>query len=210
MKPEGTVFIVDDDPDVRQSLTRLMEEIHQPVRAFSGAGEFLEAYDPAQTSCLVLDVRMPGMSGTELQKKLLEDGVAIPVIIITGHGDVGMVVETMRRGATDFIEKPIRPQALIDSIQEALAQDRERRRFEAECGAVAARFALLTPREREELAVTGMTNKAIAAQLGVSSQAVDCHRTKALATMGAENVVELVKLMFKLDAGRNDPTVRLA
>jgi two-component system response regulator FixJ len=123
-----------------------------------------------------------------------------------------MVVETMRRGATDFIEKPIRPQALIDSIQEALAQDRERRRFEAECGAVAARFALLTPREREvvELAVTGMTNKAIAAQLGVSSQAVDCHRTKALATMGAENVVELVKLMFKLDAGRNDPTVRLA
>ena len=203
MKPDSTVFVVDDDPDVRQSLTRLMEEVKQPVQAFGSAGEFLEAYDPADAGCLVLDVRMPGMSGTELQKKLLADGVTIPVIIITGHGDVPMAVETMQRGAIDFMGKPVSPQLLLDRLQQALARDCECRRSKAERDAIAARVALLTPREREvvDLAVTGMTNKGIAAQLGVSSQAIDSHRAKAMTKMGANSVPELVKLMLTVDAG---------
>ncbi len=202
MNPDSTVFVVDDDPDVRQSLIRLMEAVDQPVRAFGSAGEFLEAYDPANAGCLVLDVRMPGMSGTELQKKLLADGVTIPIIIITGHGDVPMAVETMQRGAIDFMEKPIRPQVLIDRIQQGLAQDCECRRAKAERDAIAARLVQLTPREREvvDLAVTGMTNKGIAAQLGVSPQAIDSHRVKAMTKMGANTVPELVKLMLTPDA----------
>lgn len=211
MKPNSTVFVVDDDPDVRQSLMRLMEEVEQPIRAFGSAGEFLEAYDPAEAGCLVLDVRMPGMSGTELQKKLLADGVAIPVIMITGHGDVPMAVEALQRGAIGFIEKPIRPQVLIDRIQQALAQDAECRRSKAEHDAIATRLALLTAREREvvALAVSGVTNKGIAAQLGVSPQAIDSARAKAMAKMGVHSVAELVKLMLTVDAGQAPPAVRL-
>lgn len=211
MKPDSTVFVVDDDPDVRRSLTRLMEEVEQPVQAFANAREFLEAYDPACAGCLVLDVRMPGMSGTELHKKLLADGITIPIIIITGHGDVPMAVEALQRGAIGFIEKPIRPQVLIDHIQQALAWDCECRRSKAERDSIAARVALLTPREREvvDLAVSGMTNKGIAVQLGVSPQAIDNLRAKALAKMGADSVPELVKLMLTVDPGRATPTVRL-
>ncbi len=203
MRPDSTVFVVDDDPGFRQSLIRLMEAVEQPVRAFGSAAEFLEAYDPANAGCLVLDVRMPGMSGTELQKKLRADGVTIPIIIITGHGDVPMAVETMQRGAIDFIEKPIHPQVLIDRIHQALAEDCECRRAKAERDAIAARLAQFTPREREvvDLAVTGMTNKGIAAQLGVSPQAIDSHRVKAMKKMGANSVPELVKLMLTVDAG---------
>jgi len=203
MKPESTVFVVDDDADVRRSLTRLMEEVNQPVQAFNSAREFLDAYKPSDAGCVVLDVRMPGMSGTELQKKLAADGVEIPVIIITGHGDVPMAVEAMQRGAVDFIEKPVRPQLLIDRIQQALARDAERRRSKAERDAIAARLALLTAREREvvDRAVTGMTNKGIAAQLGVSPQAIDGHRVNAMAKMGVSSVPELVRLMLKAEAG---------
>jgi len=203
MKLDSTVFVVDDDPDVRESLTRLMEEVEQPIQAFANAEEFLEAYDPANAGCLVLDVRMPGMSGTELQKRLLADGITIPIIIITGHGDVPMVIDTMQRGAIGFIEKPVRPQALIDHIQQALARDSEYRRSKAERESIAARVALLTPREREvvDLAVSGMTNKAIASQFGVSPQAIDSHRAKAMAKMGANNIAELVKRMLIVDAG---------
>ena len=203
MNHNSTVFVVDDDPDVRQSLTRLMEEVEQPVQAFCNAEEFLEAYDPDSAGCLVLDVRMPGMSGTELQRKLLADGVTIPVIIVTGHGDVPMAVETMQRGAVGFIEKPIRPQVLIDLIQQALARDSECRRSKAKRDAIAARLALLTPREREvvALAVTGMTNKGIATQLGVSPQAIDAHRAKAMTKIGANSVPELVKLTLEIEAG---------
>jgi len=203
MKPDSTVFVVDDDPDVRQSLTRLMEEVEQPVQAFGNASAFLKAYDPASAGCLVLDVRMPGMSGTELHKKLLADSATIPIIIITGHGDVPMAVEALQRGAIGFIEKPIRPQVLIDHIQQALARDCECRRSKTEGDALAARVALLTPRERQvvDLDVSGMTNKGIAAQLGVSPQAIDVHRAKAMTKMGADSVPELVKLMLKVDAG---------
>jgi len=208
MNSDGTVFVVDDDHDVRQSLTRLMEQVRQPVQTFANAAEFLGAVGLASAGCLVLDVRMPGMSGTELHKKLVADGFTLPVIMVTGHGDVPMAVETMQRGAIGFIEKPIRPQVLIDHIQRALARDRECRRAKEMRETLATRVALLTAREREvvDLAVSGMTNKEIAAKLGVSPQAVDARRGKAMVKLGANSVAELVKLMLTLDARWVTPT----
>lgn len=203
MNPEGTVFIVDDDPAILKSMARLLEEVAQPSATFQSARAFLEAYDPAQPGCLLVDVRMPGMSGIELHKTLIAQGIKIPVIVITGHGDVPMAAKALRRGAVDFIEKPLEPQQLLDRIQEALARDAQSRRVKAERDAIAARLAKLTPREREvvDLAVSGMTNKGIAAQFGVSSQAIDSHRVKAMAKMSADSVPELVKLMLTVDAG---------
>ncbi|MBU0616779.1 MAG: response regulator [Planctomycetes bacterium] len=203
MEPKGTVYVVDDDPGVRTSLRRLLEEVSLPCQAFGTANEFLKAYSPASPGCLVLDVRMPGMSGIELHKRLVAEDVTIPVIIISGHGDIPMAAETMRRGAVDFMEKPVSPQTLLDRIQQALARDAETRRAKVERDAVAARAALLTPREREvvDLAVTGMANKQIAAQFGVSSQAIDAHRAKAMKKLQAENVAELVRLMITVSGG---------
>ena len=198
MEPEGTVFVVDDDSGVRKSLRRLTETVNLPFQAYGTAKEFLEAYDPALPGCLVLDVRMPGMSGLELQKQLAAKGVAIPIIIITGHGDIATAVDAMQRGAVDFMEKPVSPQVLLDRIQQALVQDRERRRDEAEHDDLATRLASLTARERQvaDLAITGLTNKQIAAQLGVSSQAIDAHRTKAMGKMHTRSVPELLRLML--------------
>ena len=203
MEPKGTVYVVDDDPGVRTSLRRLLEEVSLPCQAFSTANEFLEAYSPASPGCLVLDVRMPGMSGIELHKRLVAEDVTIPVVIISGHGDIPMAADAMRRGAVDFMEKPVSPQLLLDRIQQALARDAETRRAKTERDAVATRAALLTPREREvvDLAVTGMANKQIAAQFGVSPQAIDAHRAKAMKKMQAENVAELVRLMITVSGG---------
>ena len=132
MTPEGTVFIVDDDPAILKSMARLLAEVAQPSATFQSAREFLEAYDPAQPGCLLVDVRMPGMSGIELHKTLIAQGSKIPVIVITGHGDVPMAAKALRRGAVDFIEKPLEPQQLLDRIQEALARDAQSRRVKAD------------------------------------------------------------------------------
>jgi len=198
IEPEATVYVVDDDPGVRASLRRLLEEVSLPCEACGTANEFLELYDPASPGCLVLDVRMPGMSGIELHKRLVAEGVTIPVIMISGHGDIPMAAESMRRGAVDFMEKPVSPQVLLDRIQQALSQDAETRRTKAERDAVATRAASLTAREREvvDLAVTGLANKQIAARLGVSPQAIDAHRAKAMRKMQASSVPELVRLMI--------------
>ena len=198
MESKGTVYVVDDDPGVRASLSRLLEEVSLPCHGFGTANEFLEAYDPASPGCLVLDVRMPGLSGIELHKRLVAEGATIPVIMISGHGDIPMAAEAMRRGAVDFMEKPVNPQLLLDRIQEASIRDAEARRAKAERDSVAERLGLLTPREREvvDLAVTGMANKRIAAQLGVSAQAIDARRTKAIKKMRVENTSELVRLMI--------------
>ena len=203
MESKGTVYIVDDDPGVRASLRRLLEEVDLPSEGFGTANEFLEAYNPASPGCLVLDVRMSGMSGIELHKRLVAEGVTIPVIIITGHGDIPMAAGAMRRGAIDFMEKPVSPQLLLDRIQQALTRDVETRRAKAERDAVAARVAALTPRERQvvDLAVTGVVNKQIAAQLGVSPQAIDAHRVKAMKKMQANSVAELVRLMITANSG---------
>jgi FixJ family two-component response regulator len=202
MGAEGTVFIVDDDSALRKSLGRLLDSVGVPHVGFRTADEFLETYAAAPPGCLVLDVRMPGTSGLELQRQLAGQGVDIPIIIITGHGDVPMAADAMRRGAVDFLEKPVPPQVLLDRIHQALVQDAENRRNKAEHEAIIARLAGLTGREREvvERAVTGMTNKRIAAQLGVSPQAIDAHRAKAMDKLGVGSVAELVQLMMRVDA----------
>jgi len=205
MKAEATVFVVDDDPLVRRSLERLLGSVNLPVRSFSMAREFREGYDPTGPSCIVLDVRMPGMSGMELQKQLTAEGVTTPIIFISGHGDISMVADAMRGGAIDFLEKPVSPQRLLDRVQDALTQDRENRCSHAEHDALAARLASLSPREHEvvDLVVTGMTNKDIATKLGVSSQAVDAHRMKAMRKLGADSVAALARLVVesRLPAG---------
>ncbi len=205
MKPEATVFVVDDDPLVRRSLERLLGSVNLPVRSFGTASQFREAPGPTGPSCIVLDVRMPGMSGMELQKQLAAEGVTVPIIFVSGHGDISTVADAMRGGAIDFLEKPVIPQRLLDRVQQALTQDRENRCSRAERDAVAARLAFLTPREREvvDLVVAGLTNKGIAARLGISSQAVDAHRAKAMRKLGADSVAELVRLV--VEARRESP-----
>ena len=206
--PESTVFFVDDDAGVRQWFIRLMEEIDQPVKAFASAAEFLEAFAPESPGCLVLDVRMPGMSGVELHRKLVADGHLLPVIMITGHGDVPMAVESMQLGAVSFLEKPVRSQQLVDCIQHALRADAKRRRLEAKRRQIMERVASMTQREREvvELAVAGMNNKEIAVKLGVSPQAIDVRRSHAMAKLGAKNIPELVKTMLRVRDGWDLPS----
>lgn len=199
MQEPSTVYVVDDDPDMRKSLKRLMDSVNQPVREFATAQEFLDAYDPDSPGCLVLDVRMPGMSGVELQKALASKGFPIPVILVTGHADVAMAVEAMKRGAIDFIEKPFRAQELLDSIQRALGSDAEHRSNKAKHDVLEARLTLLTPREHEvvDLVVTGKTNKQIALLLGVSPQAIDAHRAKAMARLQVDSVAALIRLVLE-------------
>ena len=198
MKSKGTVYVVDDDPSVRASLKRLTEEVGLPCEVYGTADEFLEACSPNSPGCIVLDVRLPGTSGIALQRKLTAEGVTTPVILISGHGDIPMAADALRRGALDFMEKPVNPQQLLDRIQEALAQDAEVRQTRAKREAIASRVALLTQRERQvvDLAVSGLTNKQVAAQLGVSPQAIDALRAKAMKKLGVNTVPELVRVML--------------
>lgn len=201
-KVDPVVFVVDDDEAVCRSLSLLIEDIGLEVRTFTSAPAFLSAYDPAQPGCLVLDVRMSGMSGLELQSRLNELDYGIPTIIITGHADVPMAVEAMKAGALDFIEKPFRDQVLLDNIQRAIDWDARTRRRRQEMRDVQSRITLLTPREREimDLLVRGKTNKAIAYELGISQKTVDFHRANILQKVEVRSVVELVRLMQKAKA----------
>lgn len=198
------VFIVDDDEAICQSLRLLIDDIGLEVRTFNSARQFLAEHDPSQPSCLVLDVRMSGMSGLELQSRLRELGIEIPTIIITGHGDVPMAVEAMKAGALDFIEKPFRDQVLLDSIHRAIDLDRSTRRRRRERQAVQSRIRLLTQREHEVMGrlIAGKTNKSIAYELGISPKTVDFHRANILSKTGVNSVVELVRLTHK--AGKAD------
>jgi FixJ family two-component response regulator len=195
----GTVFVVDDDDAIRDSLERLLNEVGLPVECYSSAGEFLDRFGSGVPGALVIDVRMPGMSGLDVQKKLLDDGNEIPVIIVTGHGDVPMAVEALKRGAMDFVEKPFRPQVLLDTIRQALDEDRLLRDAKHRKLDMADRFRLLTAREREvvDRVVNGATNKGVAAELGVSPQAIDARRARAMRKLQVETVPELVQLFVK-------------
>lgn len=195
-KDKPVVFVVDDDKAICESLRLLIGDIGLEVRTFTDAHQFLAGYDPSQPGCLVLDVRMSGMSGLELQSRLRELGMRIPIIIITGHADVPMAVEAMKAGAVDFIEKPFRDQVLLDSIQRALALDLRTRRHNQEQQNVQSRMRLLTPREREvmDCLIAGKSNKAIAFELGISQKTVDFHRANILEKAGVGTVVELVRL----------------
>jgi RNA polymerase sigma factor (sigma-70 family) len=195
----AVVYIVDDDEALRRSLGRLLEEVNLGAESYASVGEFLAAYDSARPSCAVLDVRMPGMSGMDLQRKLMEEGIEIPVIIVTGHGDITMAVEAMRCGAVDFLEKPYRPQDLLDGIHRALIQDAERRVREGYAREIVDRFGQLTAREREvvDMVADGMTNKQIAEDLGVTPQAIDARRSRAMAKLGVATVPQLVEAVIR-------------
>jgi two-component system response regulator FixJ len=196
MEHRSTVFLVDDDPAVRDALRLLMESVSLPVQAYATAWEFLDTYDPGQPGCLVLDVRLPGMSGLELQKELNARKIYLPVIIITGHGDVPMAVRAMKAGAFDFLEKPFNDQELLDRIHQAIRRDLRRREREAQRDLIAARVALLTPREREVLNMTvaGKTNQMIAEELHISRKTLDIHRSKIMEKMQAQGVADLIRL----------------
>ncbi|HUI61168.1 MAG TPA: response regulator transcription factor [Steroidobacteraceae bacterium] len=195
-----TVFIVDDDEAVRNSLRLLVRSVGLAATTFGSAQEFLGAYNPADPGCLVLDVRMPGLSGIELQQQLNLRGAVIPVIFITGHGDIPMAVEAMRQGAFDFLQKPFRDQELIDRIQRALEKDRSNRAALLERGRIRERRDSLTPREREilELVTSGKPNKIMAADLGLSQRTVEIHRARVMEKMGATSLAQLVRMMLDL------------
>lgn len=203
-KDNPVVFVVDDDEAICESLRLLIADIGLEVRTFTSARQFLEEYDPSHPGCLVLDVRMSGISGLELQARLNEMGVHIPTIIITGHADVPMAVEAMKAGATDFIEKPFRDQVLLDSIQKAVDLDLRVRRQRQEHQDIQSRIQLLTQREREVMdrLVAGKSNKNIAFDLGISQKTVDFHLANILDKIGVSSVVELVRLTQKAGGGQ--------
>lgn len=200
MTRPATVHVVDDDDAVRSSLRLLLKSVGLPTVAHASAHEFLAAWDGDQPGCLVLDVRMPGMSGIELQAELNQRGAIIPVIFISGHGDIPMAVEAIQHGAFDFLQKPFRDQDLIDRVQRALASDAEHRQLLQQRETLRQRFDLLTPREQEvlQLVTQGKANKVMAGDLGVSQRTVEIHRARVMEKMGAQSVAQLVRMVLEL------------
>jgi two-component system response regulator FixJ len=194
------IYLVDDDEAVRDALGMLFRSIGLRYEAYGSALDFLEHYDSRRPSCLVADVRMPGLSGLELQQRLNEQRKEIPIIFITGHGDVPMAVTAMRSGAADFIQKPFRDQDLIDRIHKALDRDRERRKGRAAEDAIRERLALLTPRETEVMqrVARGQANKVIAMDLGVSQRTVELHRARVMKKLRLRSVAELVHAIDRI------------
>lgn len=191
-----TVFIVDDDTAVRDSLALLVRSIGLQAETFYSATEFLAAYSPPRWGCLLLDVRMPGMSGLELQKRLVDVNSSLPIIFVSAHGDVPMAVHAIRSGAIDFIQKPFRDQELLDKIQHAISHHERVLRNAASLDEIRARIESLTPREREVMhqVIDGKSNKVIAAELRISQRTVEIHRARVMAKMHAESLADLVRM----------------
>jgi FixJ family two-component response regulator len=192
----STVFVVDDDRSVREGLVDLITSVGMKVEAFSSAQEFLRHKRPDTPACLVLDVRLPGSSGLDLQRQLGRSGHPIPVIFITGHGDIPMSVRAMKDGAVEFLTKPFRDQDLLDAIHQALDSDRAVREQREKAAELRRRYESLTPREREvmQLVVRGLLNKQIASELGTSEVTIKMHRGQVMHKMRAESVVELLRM----------------
>jgi len=201
--PAATVFVVDDDASMREALCRLMRSVELHAEAFSSAREFLSHPVPETPACLVLDVRLPDFSGMELQQKLAKINNRLPIIFITGHGDIPMAVRAMKAGAIEFLTKPFRDQDLLDAVQLALAKHQELMLTRAETARLQSRYAKLTPREKEVMAlvVLGRPNKQIAAELGTSDITVKIQRGQVMQKMGAESVPDLVRIAAQLDRG---------
>lgn len=195
-----TIFVVDDDAAVRDALKLLLRSVGHAVETFGSAQEFLDAYGEDRAGCLVLDIRMPGMSGLELQQKLNEQHSILPIIFITGHGDVPMAVEAMQAGAVDFIQKPFRDQDLIDRINQALEKDSSNRAALGERNDIRRRLETLTPREREvlDLVVHGKANKVIAGDLKLSQRTVEIHRARVMEKMQASSLAHLVRMVLEV------------
>jgi two-component system response regulator FixJ len=195
-----TVFIVDDDPAIRIGMQALMESVNIEHEIFGSADEFLQREEDHRAGCLVLDIRMPGLGGLELQDELIARGNTLPIIFITGHGDVPMAVDAMQKGAVDFIQKPFRDQELLDRIREALLTDKDRREELEKHAEAEKRLQKLTNREREvfDLVVTGKPNKVIAYDLDVSQRTVEIHRARVMEKMEARSLADLVRMHMSL------------
>ena len=205
---QPVVYVVDDDPSIREALAGLLRSVGLEVRAFSSTQEFLENPRPDAPGCLVLDVRLPGAGGLELQSQLLKSNVHLPIIFITGHGDIPMSVQAMKAGAIEFLTKPFRDQELLEAIQLGIQRDRARWREAGVVGHLRERFQSLTAREREIMAhvVTGRMNKQTASDLHVSEITVKIHRGHVMRKMGAKSLAELVRMADKLDLSRTKPS----
>jgi len=202
MTQAPVVFVVDDDPSVRSSLKFLMSSVGLQVESFDSADALLQRKLPDSPSCLVLDVRLRGLSGLDFQRELAARNCHMPIIFITGHGDIPMSVRAMKAGAVEFLTKPFRDQDLLDAVRVALEKDRERRERKKEVSDLKERFNSLTPREQKviSMVVSGMLNKQIADQLGTAENTVKVHRSRAMEKMHAQSVAELVKMIAKLES----------
>lgn len=198
---DPTIFVVDDDEPVRDAIGMLLDTVDLPYESYASAQDFLDAYDPDRRGCLVLDIRMPGMSGLELQQRLEELRAGLPIVFITGHGDVPMAVEAMKRGAVDFIRKPFRDQELLDRVNEALAVEAGQRAEVETLAELRERIGALTPREHEvfERVADGQANKVVAIDLGISERTVEIHRSQVMHKTGARSLADLVRMKLTLD-----------
>src|SRR5436309_8851031 len=203
-EPEPIVFVVDDDLSVRRSTERLIRSIGLEVQTFTSAREFLKNPRPARPACLVLDVRMPGLSGMDLQHELTQSGIHIPIIFITAHGDIPMSVRAMKAGATEFLTKPFRSRSLLDAVQAAIERDRSACKERSEARELHERYEQLTPREREvmPLIASGMLNKQVAGELATTERTIKFHRAHIMRKMKAASLADLVRMVEKLAAPR--------
>ena len=201
----ATVFVVDDDPAVLKSLARLLRSARLEVATFNSPREFLERHDPRASGCLVLDVAMPGLNGLELQEALAAKGSTLPIIFLTGHGDIPMSVQSMKRGAVDFLTKPVNDDDLLKAVGVAIEKDRVQRQQRAEVADILQRLDTLTPREREVLehVITGQLNKQIAADLGTGEHTIKVHRARVMEKMGVVSLADLVRAAERLGLGKS-------
>jgi FixJ family two-component response regulator len=200
MEQPSTVYVVDDDAAMRDSLCWLLSSVSLNAKAYASADEFLSEWDPATPGCLLLDLRMPGLNGLELQEKLVKDGREIPIIFLSGHGDVPTAVRAMQSGATEFLTKPFSERFLLERVQAALEQDIKQRRQRRANEVLEARYAVLTPREREvlHLVVAGKVNREIAEDLSISPKTVELHRSNLMKKMHADSVPSLVTMCLSI------------